>query len=226
MSRLILVEDDERIGSSLQRALTSSQHEVHWLKTGESALGEISNQNAELVLLDLGLPDIDGMTLCKEIHQKFPKLPIMILTARQEESDLVAALDFGAIDYVTKPFSLATLIARINAHLRFSQKGLDSIEIGNLKVDIGRRKVYVSNSEILLRPKEFDLLARLAKDQGKVVTRESLMSDVWDENWFGSTKTLDFHIAGLRTKLEAAKCTAIISTSRSIGYVLELPKSS
>ncbi len=231
--RILLVEDDQRIGASLSRALTSTGYTCTWLTNGHEAIDAVGNGSAEdgfdLVLLDLGLPDVDGLDVCRRLVSLDGALPIIMLTARDDELDIVVGLDAGAIDYVSKPFSLASLLARIRAQLRRVEYEQDSdkepmarFHVGALTIDLRRRHVELDGLPIQLRPKEFDLLVRLAQDVDAVVTRETLMSDVWDEHWFGSTKTLDFHIAALRARLDVDRAQAsVITTIRGIGFRLE-----
>jgi len=175
---------------------------------------------ADLLLLDLGLPDGDGLDACRRLSARNPQMRTIILTARTGEIDVVLGLDAGAVDYIAKPFRLSELLARIRAQLR--HRGRDSFVVGELVVDRGPRKVHLGGREIVLRAKEFDLLARLAADAGSVVPRDVLMADVWDEHWFGDTKTLDVHIAHLRRRLgEAPGEASRITTVRGVGYRLE-----
>jgi len=222
--RVLIVEDDERIGSTLRRGLSGAGYEADWKATGASGLDSFRSIRPDLVLLDLGLPDIDGLTVCREMCDSDPTVAIIMLTARQEELDVVVGLDVGASDYVTKPFRLAELLARIRAQLRQSERRPSTrFQVGDLVVDGGARRVWLGGDEVELRPKEFDLLARLIEDAGVVVSRETLMADVWDENWFGSTKTLDFHIAALRNKLDGRGDESRIATVRGVGYRFEAP---
>lgn len=218
------MEDDERIGSSLVRAFEGSGYEVRWKQTGQGGLDAVAARRPDLVLLDLGLPDIDGIEVCGRIHEVDPSIDVVMLTARDEELDVVVGLDAGAVDYVAKPFKLAELLARVRAQLRRRETTHNErLSVGGLVIDVAARRVWLGGQELELRAKEFDLLVRLAEDAGVVVTRETLMSDVWDEHWFGSTKTLDFHIAALRRKLDAPGDPSRISTLRGVGYRLELP---
>lgn len=222
--RILIVEDDERIGSSLLRALNGSGYDTAWEQTGQAGLDAVAERRPDLILLDLGLPDGDGIEVCGHILDIDPSISVVMLTARDEELDVVVGLDAGAIDYVAKPFKLAELLARVRAQLRRRPLGgVDQLSAGDLVIDVAARRVWLSEQEVELRAKEFDLLARLADDAGAVVTRETLMSDVWDEHWFGSTKTLDFHIAALRRKIGAPGEISRISTLRGVGYRLELP---
>lgn len=222
--RILIVEDDERIGSTLVRALQGNDYAASWARSGNDAIAEVRTARPDLVLLDLGLPDIDGLDVCRQIHELDPSIEIMMLTARDEELDIVIGLDAGAIDYVTKPFKLAELLARIRAQLRRNEaQPLARTTFGDLTVDLGARRVWIAGTEVGLRAKEFDLLVRLLADVGNAVTRETLMSDVWDEHWYGSTKTLDFHISALRRKIDAPGRGSRVTTLRGIGYRFELP---
>ncbi len=221
--RILIVEDDERIGSTLLRALVGSGYDAHWEQTGHGALVNVAATRPDLVLLDLGLPDLDGLDVCRQIHHGDATIDIVMLTARDEELDVVVGLDAGAIDYITKPFKLAELLARIRAQLRRTEPRAESRSTsGDLVVDVHARRAWLNQNELQLRAKEFDLLARLVADAGNAVSRETLMSDVWDEHWFGSTKTLDFHIAALRRKLDAGGAESRITTLRGVGYRFEL----
>jgi DNA-binding response OmpR family regulator len=222
--RILIVEDDERIGSTLLRALEGNAYAARWEQTGRGATATAAEQRPDLVLLDLGLPDIDGLDACRQIHQVDPTIDIIMLTARDEELDIVVGLDAGAIDYVTKPFKLAELMARIRAQLRRAEPRSSSRSTaGDLVIDSGARRAWLAGTELELRAKEFDLLARLVADAGDAVTRDTLMADVWDEHWFGSTKTLDFHIAAIRRKIDTPGVDSRISTLRGVGYRYELP---
>ena len=220
--RILIVEDDERIGSTLVRALQGSGYAAAWARNGRDGLDDVDAARPDLVLLDLGLPDIDGLDVCRQIHRLDPSIEIMMLTARDEELDIVIGLDAGAIDYVTKPFKLAELLARIRAQFRRNDtQPLSSSAFGDLTVDLRARRVWTAGTEVTLRAKEFDLLVRLLADVGNVVTRETLMEDVWDEHWYGSTKTLDFHISALRRKIDAPDSVSRVTTLRGVGYRFE-----
>ena len=224
--RILVVEDDETIASSLVRALTAHGYRADHAADGRSALVHVDANPVDLVLLDLGLPDMDGLDVCRQLRQRDPLLPIVMLTARQEEIDVVVGLDAGAVDYVTKPFRLAELMARARVQLRRAEVDPDAAEhrVGDLRIDPAARRAWLGEDELDLRAKELDLLLRLVRDAGRVVTREDLMSDVWDEHWFGSTKTLDVHISSLRRKLgDEQDQPARITTLRGVGYRFELP---
>jgi DNA-binding response OmpR family regulator len=226
---VLVVEDDELIASSLVRALRSKGYEASSTETVRAAIASIGAAEPDLVLLDLGLPDGDGDEVCAVLARDHPHVPVVVLTARREEADVVLGLEMGAVDYVVKPFRLAELLARVAAQLRSARLRADSAGrpdratvVGDVTIDRGSRRVHVAGREVALRPKEFDVLARLARDAGVVVTREQLIDDVWDENWWGSTKTLDVHINAVRRKLgEQSGVASRIATIRGVGYRLD-----
>ena len=228
---MLVVEDDELIASSLQRALVATGYDAPVVGTIAAAEAVLHDSAPDLVLCDLGLPDGDGLDLIGRLRRSHPRLPVLVLTARDEEADIVAGLSTGAVDYVTKPFRLAELLARIAAHLRTvstaetaTSDDADILRAGDLELQLGARRVFVAGEEVELRPKEFDLLARLAADAGRVVRREDLMADVWDEHWWGSTKTLDVHLNALRRHLgEEPGTPSRITAVRGVGYRLEAP---
>ncbi|QYN34481.1 response regulator transcription factor [Pseudonocardia sp. DSM 110487] len=229
MASILVVEDDSTIGDVLASSLRSQGYDVVWERTGEAALEHVAGAAVDLVLLDLGLPDVDGVEVCRQLRKVRPGCVLVMLTARSSEMDVVVGLEAGADDYLVKPVRLFELRARVRAHLRRSEVaavGEAVRQVGDLVVDTSRRRVTVAGREMALRPKEFDLLARLAVEPGTAVTRETLMTEVWDENWFGPTKTLDVHIAALRRKIgEVADPSArvpVIVTLRRHGYRLEL----
>jgi DNA-binding response OmpR family regulator len=226
--QILVVEDDEAIGRTVTRALTSNGYAVEWVTTGGDAQRAIEDQRPQLVLLDLGLPDIDGVELCRRLRAANVDTTIMIMTARGEEIDVVVGLDAGANDYVTKPFGLAELLARVRAHLRRPVADEPRrLAVSGLEIDIDARRVWAAGEEVELRVKEFDLLALLASEAGRVVPRDEIMRSVWDEHWYGPTKTLDMHVSALRRKLRAidgsATEAARITTVRGVGYRLESP---
>ena len=207
VTRVLVIEDDEAIGALLRTSLRSHGYEASWHRTGYDALRVAQTESPDLVLLDLGLPDLDGVEVCRQLRARDSNLVIVVLTARDEEMDVVVGLDAGADDYLTKPIRLAELHARLRAHLRRSgtaDSSATSYTLGGLEVDIAARKAVLNGQPIELRAREFDLLARLAAEPGVAVSRTTLMADVWGQTWFGQTKTLDVHIAALRRKLGEA----------------------
>jgi DNA-binding response OmpR family regulator len=219
-----LVEDDEAIGVPLTRTLESQGYEVQWAPDGGEALNAAKRFPPELVILDLGLPDADGVDVCRALRSSLPDAGIIILTARHDEVDVVVGLEAGANDYVTKPFRLAELLARMRVQLRGNATDVEELRVGDVLVDVGARRVFVGNAELELRPREFDLLVLFASEPGHVLTRERIMTEVWDEHWFGSTKTLDVHVSALRRKLarEPSEERPVITGLRGVGYRLDL----
>jgi DNA-binding response OmpR family regulator len=224
-TQILVVEDDEAIGDELVQALNSHGYRALLARNGVACMAVIRVQRPDLILLDLGLPDVDGVSLCRSLRAAAPDAVIVVLTARTGELDVVVALDAGADDYLTKPFRLTELLARLRAHLRRRPASAErtSIEAGILRLDLLTRRAYLGPSEMALRPKEFDLLAVLTASAGQVISRDELMKNVWDEHWYGSTKTLDVHISALRRKLVfKGETIAHITTVRGLGYRFEL----
>ena len=221
--RVLLVEDEADIALPLVRTLEREGYGVSWADSGRGALDHLDSHDTDLVILDLGLPDMDGIDVCRAARESGYDGGIMIVTARAGELDRVVGLDYGADDYLSKPFGLAELQARVRALLRRSQRAEAPSEVtaSGLRIDSGARRVFVGGDEVVLTAKEFDVLALLADHRDRVVTREQLMSEVWDENWFGSTKTLDVTIGRLRTKLEAAGSAPRVVAIRGVGFRLE-----
>ena len=212
---LLLVEDDPSISQPLKAGLEREGFDVQLATTGAQAL---QAEAVDLVLLDLGLPDLDGRVVCQNLRAA-SSVPIIVVTAREDEIDRVMLLELGADDYVVKPFGFRELVARIRAVLRRAGSRPpeeERVEWGPLNIDRRARHVEYDGNRVDLTPKEYDLLAALASDPGAAVTREQLINDVWDENWWGSTKTLDVHVASLRKKTDPS----LIQTIRGVGFRL------
>ena len=223
--RILVVEDDATLGGGLCQALEASGYRPSWARTGAEAL-KLARDPYDLVLLDLTLPDLDGVEVCRRLRAGQPRPAIVMLTARREEIDVIVGLDAGADDYLTKPFRLGELLARVRAHARRleSDSPPGRLVVDDLELDRAARRAWQAGRELDLRPKEFDLLALLMAEAGRAVPREEIMAEVWDEHWFGSTKTLDMHIAALRRKLgEQHERPGWITTLRGVGYRLERP---
>ena len=226
MNSLLLVEDDDRISLPLVRMLEAEGFTVVHVAAGEAALTAVNADVPDLVLLDLSLPDIDGLDVCRRLRVSHPGLPIVMLTARNEEVDMVVGLDAGADDYITKPFRVAELTARIRTRLRASSVANtvnEEDQFGTLRVDRAARRAWIADDELALAPKEFDLLVLLSSHHGETLRREHIMTEVWDENWWGSTRTLDTHVASLRRKLgDTSDTPERIITVRGIGFRYEV----
>lgn len=222
MTTVLLVEDDPAISEPLARAFGREGYEVRAHGTARGALNEVGA--ADLIVLDLGLPDMDGLDVAREIRSRGLDTPILILTARTDEVDMVIGLDAGADDYVTKPFRLAELLARVRALLRRSvPDGADSeLRAQDIVVDLAGHRVFVGGQEISLSAKEFDLLRVLVASAGTMVSRDELMREVWGTDPQGSTKALDTHVSWLRRKLgDSTASPRYISTVRGMGFRFE-----
>ncbi len=223
---VLLVEDDDGIATPLAAALRTHGYGVERVATGRQALAR-ARAGADAVVLDLGLPDIDGVEVARRLRDLVPGVPVLMLTARTTEADVVVGLDAGADDYVTKPFRLAELLARLRALLRRAGEARGAEEAGTLsaqdvRVDRAARRAWRGDEELELSAKEFDLLALLVGSAGTVLTRERIMEQVWDTNWFGSTKTLDMHVSWLRRKLgDDASAPRYVTTVRGVGFRFE-----
>ncbi len=233
--KILLVEDDNSIAVSLVDGLVAAGYEVVRAATGAAALEAEAAGAPDVVLLDLGLPDMDGRDVCRVLRGR-SRVPIIMLTARSDEFDRVLGLELGADDYITKPFSFRELVARLRAIARRVE--LDGAadtadtadptasgappaqQIGPLEIDRRTRRVFVDGTEVYLTAKEFDLLAHLARDPGAVSTRTEILEDVWDAHWYGPTKTVDAHVAALRKKLGNH---GWIEAVRGVGFRLEVP---
>lgn len=216
MAKILLAEDDVDIATPLTRALQREGHDVLHVVDGRDA--EKFADAADMLILDLGLPGKDGLDVCRNLRAHGNLLPILMLSARADELDLVIGLDAGADDYVAKPFRSAELMARIRAGLRRLEKP-NAITLGHLVLETDERRVYFGDTEILLTPKEYELLLLLASKSPAVVSREEILRVVWQTDWFGAQKTVDMHISTIRKKLQAAGANRdVISTVRGIGF--------
>ncbi|MGO1590552.1 MAG: response regulator transcription factor [Ancrocorticia sp.] len=223
MTNLLLVEDDTAISGPLVRALSREGYTVTLAELGRDALTTME-RGTDFVILDLGLPDMDGLDVARQARSRGLTFPILILTARTEEVDMVVGLDAGADDYVTKPFRLAELMARVRALLRRAEptEAADLITEQNITVDRAAHRAFIDNTELQLTGKEFDLLTILISHAGNVVSRDELMQEVWSMNNDDSTKKLDMHISWLRRKLgEDVSHPRYISTVRGMGFRFE-----
>ncbi|MGI8429580.1 MAG: response regulator transcription factor [Solirubrobacteraceae bacterium] len=211
---IMIVEDDPNIGALVRTYLQREGFQTLWVRSGEDALGELRRQPIKLVVLDLGLPGIDGLEVCRRINRA---VPVIMLTAREEEADRVAGLELGADDYVAKPFSPRELTARVKAVLRRAGAGAASevTVLGSLTLSRAAREVRVDGSDVELTQREFDLLEYLVRHAGQVVTRDQLLESVWGFIYPGQTRTVEVHVAQLRKKLGRPE---LIRTVRGLGY--------
>ncbi|HET9647585.1 MAG TPA: response regulator transcription factor, partial [Microlunatus sp.] len=208
----------------LRTALDTGEFSLHQAENGHAALAAATAIRPDIILLDLGLPDMDGVDVCRALRDADYHGAVLILTGRSGELDRVVGLDAGADDYLAKPFGLAELLARLRALLRRTSvhaNGSSASRGRTLHVDVEAHRVYVGDTEVPLTGKEFDVLTVLAAHRGKVVSRAQLMSEVWSEGWYGSTKTLDVTIGRLRQKLEKVATSERVVTVRGVGFRLE-----
>ena len=209
---MLLVEDDAAISAPLARGLEREGYEVSLAVDGPAGLKAGLDADVGLVILDVGLPHLDGLEVCRQLRAARPRLQILLLTALSEEVHAVDGLDAGADDYIAKPFRLAELLARVRAAARRAEPR--QLTASGVRVDVGARRAFMGDTELSLSPKEFDLLTRLISEPGQVVTRERLLRDVWQTSWHGSSRTLDQHVSWLRGKVGAD----LIVTVRGKGF--------
>ena len=220
---VLIVEDEEGIATLVRTYLERDGYGVAWARSGREALAELDQREMLAVILDIGLPDLDGFELCRRIRQR-RSLPILMLTARDEEVDRVAGLELGADDYITKPFSPRELVARLKAVLRRleprEQERDAALVLGDVEIRRDAREVVVGGQPVELRGKEFDLLSYLVENRGIVLSRDQLLDRVWGLAFPGGTRTVDVHVASLRRKLERPD---MIQTHRGYGYKAVAP---
>jgi phosphate regulon transcriptional regulator PhoB len=222
-SKIFVVEDDPDIAELLQFNLDKEGYEVKIEADGEKAYDMILNKVPDLLILDLNLPGLSGIEICKYLREnaRTKSLPIMMLTARTQEIDKIIGFEIGADDYITKPFSVREVIARINALLRRARPAVsDTFEIGDLKIFLSMHKVKCRDKKIVLTPTEYKLLEALVNVKGRVLSRNDLLEIVWGMEYYGETRTVDVHIKRLRDKL--GKCSKLIETVKGIGYRLKM----
>jgi two-component system alkaline phosphatase synthesis response regulator PhoP len=230
MAQILIVEDEESLLQTLRYNLTRAGHDVRLSTNGMQALEMIRGNPPELVVLDLMLPGLDGLDLCRAVRAESANavahVPILMLTARDEEIDRVVGLEVGADDYLTKPFSMHELLARVKAQLRRADMGAAvrdaplQLSSGDLRIDVGARRVARSDTQLQLKRREFDLLVYLMRHPGQLQTRETLLRNVWGYEYVGDTRTVDVHVRWLRGKIELdPSAPQRIQTVRGIGYV-------
>lgn len=215
MERILIVEDEDPIRELIRLHLTMTGYEVLEAATGSKGLELIKNEKLDLVLLDIMLPEIDGLSLLPEITKK--NISVIMLTAKDGLKDKMQGFDLGADDYITKPFQAVELLARIKAVLRRTNKELPSLSFDNISINLDQHKVFKDEVEVDLTFKEFELLRLLIENKGMVMSREKLLQLVWDYDFEGNTRTVDMHIKRLREKLATDKITTVYK----VGYRLE-----
>jgi DNA-binding response OmpR family regulator len=223
-TRVLVVEDERSIAAFVQTALEREGFAVEVVSTGQAALAQVKARPPDLILLDLMLPGMDGLEVCRQVRGHEPYIPIVMLTARSEDVDKVVGLELGADDYITKPFNIRELIARVRAVLRLVRHAdtgpdRDRLQVGQLIIDRASRTVAVAGRQVTLTPKEFDLLATLAWDRGRVYGREMLLERVWGYDYLGESRTVDVHMQRLRHKVEPDPAhPRYLLTVRGVGY--------
>lgn len=224
MRLIYCVEDESGIRELITLALSTADFEVKGFEDATTFYAEMNNRLPDLILLDLMLPKIDGMTILKELRKnaRYSSIPVIILTAKSLELDKVRGLESGADDFITKPFGVLELLARVKAVLRRSEKKIEEeIEYKNLVLDYSKRSLHYMGKPIALTYKEFELLHYLMLNKGIVLSRDKILQEIWGYDYEGETRTVDMHIKTIRQKLEAVGCINYIATVRSAGYKLE-----
>lgn len=224
MQSILVVEDDDTVRETLALNLHAEGYQVHTAEDGESGLAAARELDPDLLVLDVMLPKLDGLTVCRLIRRE-SNVPIILLTARGTEADRIVGLETGADDYIVKPFSLGEFLARVRAALRRGAQAsptVTELESGDLILDLVSRRVHLDREEVQLTPREFELLASLIRNRGAVLTRDLLLAQVWGEDYVGDPRTVDVHIRWLRQKIERDPSNPErISTVRGVGYRFE-----
>jgi two-component system copper resistance phosphate regulon response regulator CusR len=224
--RILVVEDERRIADFLARGLQGAGYAVDVAPDGTTAIGFVHATDYDLVILDLMLPDMDGLKVLERVRNKKAGPPVLILSARGGVDDRVKGLEQGADDYLTKPFAFVELLARVRALLRRGQPAAERLQVADLLVDCTRRKVTRNNETIDLAPKEFGILEYMMRNKGRPLSRTMIVEHVWDMDYDGLTNIVDVYIRHLRSKIDDRYPQKLIQTVRGIGYMIEEPKSS
>jgi two-component system copper resistance phosphate regulon response regulator CusR len=221
--RILVVEDEKRIADFLERGLQGAGYAVDVALTGTDAIGLIHGAEYDLVILDLMLPDMDGLKILEKIRNRKAGPPVLILSARGAVDDRVQGLEQGADDYLVKPFAFVELLARVRALLRRGQPAAEKLQVGDLNLDCVRRKVSRAGEPIDLAPKEFGILEYMMRNKGRPLSRTMIVEHVWDMDYDGLTNIVDVYIRHLRSKIDDRFSQKLIQTVRGIGYMIDAP---
>lgn len=225
MKKILIVEDEENLSRLLELELNYENYETEIASNGQDALLLLLDNDYDLVLLDIMIPELSGLEVLRRLRRQHITTPVILLTARDEVHDKVSGLDLGANDYVTKPFQIEELLARIRAHLRMETKeeSTDTLSMADLTVDTQTREIYRDGQAITLTPREFDLLVYLMKHKKQVLTRDQLIEEVWGYDYMGDTNVVDVYIRYIRQKLDHGYENHLIHTVRGVGYMMKDP---
>lgn len=225
MKKILIVEDEEKLSRLLELELNYENYETEIASNGQDALLLLLDNDYDLVLLDIMIPELSGLEVLRRLRRQHITTPVILLTARDEVHDKVSGLDLGANDYVTKPFQIEELLARIRAHLRMETKeeSTDTLSMADLTVDTQTREIYRDGQAITLTPREFDLLVYLMKHKKQVLTRDQLIEEVWGYDYMGDTNVVDVYIRYIRQKLDHGYENHLIHTVRGVGYMMKDP---
>jgi DNA-binding response OmpR family regulator len=219
--RILLVEDEKGVANFIKKGLEEEHYTIDHALDAEEGLSFISINEYDMIILDIMLPNMSGIELCREVRKKGIQSPIMMLTARDTIDDKVAGLDSGADDYMTKPFSFDEFLARVRALLRRKQDKLTELICGELKIDALAHRAYVGDKEILLRPKEYAILVYLLRNKGRVLSRTQILENIWGYDFNPNTNIVDVHIKSLRERLDEANILNLIRSVRGVGYMID-----
>ncbi|HAM51679.1 MAG TPA: DNA-binding response regulator [Nitrospiraceae bacterium] len=223
--RILLVEDETGVASFIKRGLEEENYTVDHVVDGEEGLSLALTNQYDVIILDIMLPGVNGIAICKQIRQKSIQTPIMMLTAKDSVKDKVVGLDCGADDYMTKPFSFAEFVARVRALLRRKQDSLIELRYRTLRIDTLSHKVYAGDKEIMLRPKEFAILLYLLRNKGRVLSRTQIIENVWGYDFNPTTNIVDVHIKSIREKINEFTPSDFIRSVRGTGYMIDTDSS-
>lgn len=219
--RILLVEDEKGVANFIKKGLGEEHYTIDHAPDAEEGLSFLSINEYDMIILDIMLPNMSGIELCREIRKKGLQSPIMMLTARDTIDDKVTGLDSGADDYMTKPFSFDEFLARVRALLRRKQDKLTELICGELKIDALAHRAYVGDKEILLRPKEYAILVYLLRNKGRVLSRTQILENIWGYDFNPNTNIVDVHIKSLRERLDEANILNLIRSVRGVGYMID-----